>query len=88
MFVLMLMHRIKQEGVGAVRLSEQRAGRRSALGETTHRLPVSLLRELGEHGTALPYPQRSYRGLLAGSLTLGGGQEQAALVESLPQRLL
>src|SRR5215475_5724380 len=86
--VLMLMHRVKQEGVGAAWLGEQRASRGGALGEATHRLPGSFLGELGEHRTALPYPQGSHRGLLTGSLTLRGGQEQAALIETLLQRRL
>jgi hypothetical protein len=86
--VLMLMHRIKQEGVGAAWLGEQRAGRGGALSEATHRLPVSILGELSEHRTALPYTQGSHGGLLARSLTLCTGQEQAALVEALPQRLV
>jgi hypothetical protein len=88
MLVLVLMHRIKQEGVGAAWLGEQRASRSGALGEAAHRLPISILGELGEHRTALPHPQGSHGGLLAGSLTLRGGQEQAALVETLPQRRL
>src|SRR5215510_11574247 len=88
MAVLMLMHWIKQERAGTAWLGEQRAGRGRALGEAAHRLPVSFLGELGEHGTALPYPQSRHGGLLTGSLTLRGGQKQAALIEVLPQRLL
>src|SRR5215467_425595 len=55
--VLMLMYRIKQKRVGAARLGEQRASRGGALGEVAHRLPGSFLGELGEHRTALSYPQ-------------------------------
>src|SRR5215510_2003184 len=73
MAVLMLMQWIKQEGVGTAWLGEQRAGRGRALGEAAHRLPVSFLGELGEHGTALPYPQSRHGGLLTGSLTLCSG---------------
>src|SRR6267143_1563676 len=82
------MYRVKQEGISTAWLGEQRASRGSALGETAHRLPVSILRELGKHRATLPHPQGSHRGLLARSLTLRGGEEQATLVETLPQRRL
>src|SRR5262249_3781467 len=84
----MLMYRIKPKRVGAARLGEQRAGRGGALGEVTYRLPGPFLAELADHRTALAHPRGRQGGLLAGSLTPRGGEEQAALVEPLPQRRL
>jgi len=86
--LFVVMHWIKLERVGGAWLGQQRAGRRGALGKTQHSPPIGLLDELGEHGTALPYTQGCHGGLLAGSLTLRGGQAQAALVYALLQDLL